>query len=102
MWSRTPMVKCRMPIVLIVSEADTAGVPSAASVIGVLPCDVAGGCARPAMIAITHLRRRRGNMPALGGGALDDYPWRGHESRPSTREDFRCYPTPTATRPPTS
>src|SRR6266852_4834736 len=30
------MVKCRIPVVLIVSAADTAGVASAASVIGIL------------------------------------------------------------------
>jgi len=30
-------VKCRIPVVLIVSEAETAGVASVASVIGILP-----------------------------------------------------------------
>src|SRR5215813_11173379 len=38
MWSRTPMVKCRIPFVLIVSFAVTAGVATAASVMAHSVC----------------------------------------------------------------
>src|SRR6476661_1034623 len=37
MWSRTPMVKCKIPVVLIVSLADTLGGATVASVIDISP-----------------------------------------------------------------
>src|SRR3954447_5982082 len=71
LWSRTPMVKCRMPLVLMVSLAETLDVASAASVM--------------AHSIVSRVRRSRAVLKkCLTGGR----PWQ--PARPWQPQPMRC------------
>src|SRR5262249_14546393 len=85
MWSRTPVVKKRVPIVPIVSEGDTPGVARGASVIGILrsgglPVDAghrsrSKTCYTSSVIlglGVSPMRRR--DFIALLGGGVTGWP----------------------------